>query len=201
MHPSWNAIHALLEGQGGTALFDLNPPASASSIRALEEHIGVSLPLSLRDLLVLHDGQGRGHRCGLFFGDEFLSVEGIRAHWDNWKSLEDEGLNAQFADQMSSKPPGAVKPLYHNPKWIPFTHDGGGNHSGVDFDPAAQGHAGQVIAFGRDLDEKCLLAGSFDGFLERFHQHLLTVPWSLSKGWWAFGEDRFKRHYQGWFGA
>ena len=82
MPPSWKAIHALLDGQGGTALFDLNPPASAASIRALEDHLD-----------------------------------------------------------------------------------------------------------------------SFDGFLERFHQHLLAVPWRLSKGGWEFGEDRFRRHYQGWFGA
>mgnify|MGYP006198197397 CR=1 FL=1 len=45
---------------------------------------------------------------------------------------------------------GAVDPAYINPRWIPLTHDGSGNHIGLDFDPWPGGRVGQVILFGRD---------------------------------------------------
>ena len=73
-------------------------------------------------------------------------------------------MNDDCADMMSSDPPGVVKPVYTNRHWIPLTHDHGGNHVGLDFDPDDEGTPGQVIAYGRDEDEKQLLATSFEAF-------------------------------------
>jgi cell wall assembly regulator SMI1 len=196
MQQTWPLIRLRLEAC--LSLFDLNPPASADAIHSLEQHIGLPLPQPFKELLAVHNGQGPNQKCGLFFGDEFLSLSEIQAQWDNWKSLEDENLNEEFASSMSSQPPGAVKALYLNAKWLPFTHDGGGNHTGIDFDPDAQGRVGQVIAFGRDVEEKKLLAGSFEDFLTLFLRRLQTVRWSLAQGYWQFEEAQYRRHYHAW---
>ena len=63
-------------------------------------------------------------------------------------------------------PEGAVDPAYINRRWIPLTHDGSGNHIGLDFDPWPRGRIGQVILFGRDEDVKAVLAESLGSFLE-----------------------------------
>ena len=195
---SWQPIRALLESKVDISLFDLNPPAPTEAIASLEQHIGLSLPQSFKELLATHDGQGSKQKCGLFFGDEFLSVSEIRAQWDNWMSLETEDLNEELAASMSSQPPGVIKPLYLNAKWVPFTHDGGGNHSGLDLDPGPRGRLGQVIAFGRDVEEKKLLAGSFEDFLAQFLRRLQSVRWSLEKGYWQFEDPQYSRHYHAW---
>jgi cell wall assembly regulator SMI1 len=196
---AWQQVESLLRSRGALALFALKPPASAADLESLQQHLGLALPASFVELLQLHDGQEDAARCGLFFGDPFLSVAGIRLHWDNWMSLADDGLDEEFAGAMSSDPPGAVKPLYLDAKWIPFTHDGGGNHSAIDLDPDTGGRMGQVIAFGRDLDEKRVLASSLEDFCARFLRHLESVAWSLDKGWWDFADPAFRKHYHGWF--
>ena len=63
-------------------------------------------------------------------------------------------------------PQGTVDPAYINPRWIPLTHDGSGNHIGLDFDPWPEGRHGQVILYGRDEDVKAVLAPSLGAFLE-----------------------------------
>lgn len=75
--------------------------------------------------------------------------------------------------------------MYTNPKWIPLTHDGGGNHIGLDFDPGALGTPGQVIRFGRDEDDKVLLAPSFSVFLDQLVTALQTATWNGEYLDWA----------------
>jgi cell wall assembly regulator SMI1 len=88
---------------------------------------------------------------------------------------------------MRSFPPGWVRSRYSHPGWIPLASDGMGNYLGVDLDPppppsavdgnaAASGSetrrygaAGQVIAFGREMDEKVVLfPGDSNGGWGRF---------------------------------
>lgn len=74
---------------------------------------------------------------------------------------------------MSSCPAGWVRELYAHPGWLPLLSDRVGNYIGVDLSPpmvieaderpigGGQGNArpapGQVIAFGREIDEKVVL--------------------------------------------
>ncbi|GAA5898277.1 Smi1p [Sporobolomyces salmoneus] len=85
---------------------------------------------------------------------------------------------------MSSFPPGWVRRKYTHPGWLPLLTDRCGNYIGVDLDPpspsSAQeqgqksyGQAGQVIAFGREIDEKVVLfpgdgSGGWARFLAAF---------------------------------
>lgn len=79
--------------------------------------------------------------------------------------LGDFGGN-RYAIPGGAWPRGAVDPAYINPRWIPLTHDGSGNHIGLDFDPWPGGRVGQVILYGRDEDVKAVLAESLGKFLE-----------------------------------
>ena len=63
-------------------------------------------------------------------------------------------------------PVGAVDPAYINPRWIPLTRDGTGNHIGLDLDPWPRGRIGQIILFGRDEAVKVVLAELLGKFLE-----------------------------------
>ena len=62
--------------------------------------------------------------------------------------------------------------MYASPGWIPFASDSGGNCLGIDLDPGPTGTRGQVINFGRDEDEKFVLAPSMNEFLEWFADQL-----------------------------
>lgn len=89
---------------------------------------------------------------------------------------------------MGSFPPGWVRRKYTHPGWLPLLTDRCGNYIGVDLDPpspaSAQGQgqksygqAGQVIAFGREIDEKVVLfpgdgSGGWARFLAAFVEDL-----------------------------
>ncbi len=64
-----------------------------------------------------------------------------------------------------SYPQDAIKPIYINLRWIPFSHDGAGNHLGIDLDPGATGIIGQVINFGTDEKNKFVIAPSLTDFM------------------------------------
>jgi hypothetical protein len=64
--------------------------------------------------------------------------------------------------------------MYANKKWIPFAVFMDSNYVGLDFDPKADGTVGQVINFGREEEQKSVLADSFAGFIRRFIDELET---------------------------
>ena len=102
---------------------------------------------------------------------------------------EDDGAGVAMAG-MSAFPPGWVRSRYSHPGWLPLLTDRVGNYIGVDLDPpppapnasardpnATYGQAGQVIAFGREIDEKVVLfpgdsAGGWGRFLAAFTDDL-----------------------------
>ncbi len=183
MPTTWDDLEALAGRTGQLGALALRAGASTAALDDLERHLGVTLPPSLRAFLAAHDGQERAGR-GLFFGSEFLGVEGIRAQWDTWRGIDEDAMNADCADDMGSQPAGVVRPLYTNRGWIPLTHDFGGNHVGLDFDPDVAGHPGQVITFGRDVEVKRLVAPDFDAFLDRFADQWRSGPFTLAAAGW-----------------
>lgn len=179
----WSEIKDLIGRHGHLDSLGLRPGASGEQLDALERHLGVELPTALRDFLAVHDGQDWRAR-GLFFHSTFLGADEIAGEWDNWRSIDEVEMNADCAGFMASDPPDFVKPMYTSRFWIPLTHDGAGNHAGLDFDPDVKGRAGQIIAFGRDMDTKRLIAPDFETFVDLFVAELRSGTWTLgAKGW------------------
>jgi cell wall assembly regulator SMI1 len=144
---------------------DLNPPATDAEISTLEQQLGVTLPTDYVQVLKQHNGQ-QGLADGLFDGQEFLSAQNVFAQWQVWKGLHDAG---EFK-ALHSSPAAGVRDDWWNPRWIPFTHDGGGNHLCLDLDPAEGGTAGQAITVWHDSGERALAGSSFGDWFNRWQQ-------------------------------
>lgn len=175
MKERWDQIKERLAELKCLNEMKLRAGASSTAIRALQDHIDIELPESLKAFLSVHDGQDG---FGLFRGYQLLSTDGIRREWDNWRSIDEEEMNRECADFMASAPEGFIKPMYTNRLWIPLTSDAGGNHFGLDYDPDHLGCVGQAIAFGRDEDTKRLLASDFAAFVEQCTAWLRAAKWN-----------------------
>lgn len=156
---AWFAAHLPLDQ------YKFNPPATDAELDAFERLVGLKLPQAYRQLYRWHDGEN-DDRWGHIYGLPLLPLKDAAFQWKSWaRVLADFGGN-RYEVPGASWPADAVDPAYINPRWLPLTHDGSGNHIGLDFDPWPDGRVGQVILFGRDEDVKCVLAESLGKFLE-----------------------------------
>jgi len=156
---AWFAAHL------PTDRYVFNPPAKEAEIDALERLIGLKLPRAYRQLYSWHDGE-EGDRWGHIYGLPLLPLDEAAVQWKAWNAVLADFDEDRYKIPGGAWPEGAVDPAYINPRWIPLTHDGSGNHIGMDFDPWPNGRVGQVILFGRDQDVKVVLAESLGKFLE-----------------------------------
>ena len=145
--------------------YAFNPPATDAELDAFERLVGLSMPRAYRQLYRWHDGED-DDRWGHIYGLPLLPLHQAGQQWKSWADvLADFGGNP-YEVSGGAWPEGAVDPAYINRRWIPLTHDGSGNHIGLDFDPWPRGRIGQVILFGRDEDVKAVLSESLGSFLE-----------------------------------
>lgn len=142
-----------------------NPPASDEELDAFEQLVGFPMPRSYRQLYRWHNGEN-DERWGHIYGLPLLPLEQAATNWKMWTGILAELGGNRYAVPAGAWPEDAVDPAYINPAWIPLTHDGSGNHIGLDLDPWPGGRVGQVILFGRDEDVKVVLAESLGRFLE-----------------------------------
>ena len=171
MKEYWERLEIWLNTYLPEVFADLNPGCTASELESLEQQLGVTLPNDFKSFYLIHNGQELSSHnritSGLFFGLEFLSVEGIYHQWSAWRELiaTEEDI-AELDLECTSAQPGKIKEVYANNRWIPFAHDGSGNHLGLDLDPGAKGVVGQIINFGRDESKKYVIADSFTEFID-----------------------------------
>ena len=145
----------------------LNSSATVTDFVKFKKETNFDFPFSLKPIYELNNGQGSG--IGLFFGLEFLSIDEIIKQWKIWHDIHQEELSGKYKNLnqfCTSYPPKAIKVDYTNDKWIPFSHDNGGNHIGIDLDPDVAGKIGQIINFGRDEDNKIVIAENTQEFLK-----------------------------------
>lgn len=142
-----------------------NPPATDAQIEAFERMIGLKLPRAYHQLYRWHDGEGDDRR-GHIYGLPLLPLQQAASQWRAWNEVLAGFGGNRYEIRGGAWPQGAVDPAYINPRWIPLTHDGSGNHIGLDFDAWPGGRRGQVILYGRDEDVKAVLADSLGKFLE-----------------------------------
>ena len=139
----------------------LNGPVNSALLASFEQELGCPLPPSVRESLLIADGQDMDSGCnGLFFGLYLLPLDEVIREWTFWRQAEhdpDAGQNPALLATMASIPPNWIQGLYACRGWIPLISDRTGNYVGVDLAPGPGGHYGQVIVFGRDFDRKCVL--------------------------------------------
>ncbi|MBY9081814.1 SMI1/KNR4 family protein [Paenibacillus sp. HN-1] len=165
----WSAfVHAMSEQERRFPEF-LNEPATEEELLEAEQQLGFPFPEEVKELYRIHNGQN--HRYGIVFGLYFLSLTELCRKHKDWKELIDsegpEGL-AELGELCTSTPPGTIKTVYANLRWIPLFYDGSGNAVGVDLDPGEHGSIGQIINFGRDEDNKLVLAPNLAAFIPRY---------------------------------
>lgn len=192
---SWKKIEQWLEDNYEELYDNLCEGCTQNDINELEHELDCSLPLEVRESLMIHDGQERGGLpTGVIFGCMLLDCEEIVQEWKNWRVVNEEFLNTtavlhqppakassssagpsqhvpsplwrqELLDRQDSQPPGAVQKAYAHPAWIPLARDWGGNNIAIDLAPGPAGKWGQVIIFGRDYDCKYVIARSWAAFL------------------------------------
>ena len=161
--------------------YKFNPPASEAQLDAFERSVGLKLPKSYRQLYRWHDGED-DDRWGHIYGLPLLSLRQAEFQWRAWERVLASFDGDRYKIPGRGWPEGAVDPAYINPRWIPLTHDGSGNHIGLDFDPWPNGRIGQVILFGRDEDTNAVLAPSLGKFLEWIARLLESGNFRLDAG-------------------
>lgn len=201
---SWRKIERWLEQNYEELLDNLGEGCTQNDINELEHELDCTLPLELRESLMIHDGQERGGLpTGVLFGCMLLDCEEIVQERRNWKIVNDEFLSQNgppsapissavagssaaaaqqpagawrndLLDRQDSQPPGAVQKAYAHHGWIPISRDWGGNHLAIDLAPGPAGKWGQVIIFGRDYDCKYVVARSWAAFLASFAEDLCS---------------------------
>jgi cell wall assembly regulator SMI1 len=137
---------------------DLRPGCREGDLDALEAELGCHLPVDFRSFYLIHDGQESGADFGLIYGLPVLPIDQVTANWRMWSEIADSWTDHEHERCLSGE---RIQPLYANRGWVPFTHDWGGNHLGVDLAPGPTGLVGQVINFGRDEQDKYVLADNF----------------------------------------
>lgn len=178
MRDIWERIDKWLGVNAPQVLNVLQPGASEEQIRETEKLLSVEFPEDVKNSYRIHNGQSNGN-VGFINGLEFLSLERIRDEWKVWKDLLDSG---DFED-WHSEPEKQIRSDWWHPKWIPLTHDWGGNHECLDLAPTEYGDVGQIISIWHDDATREVVAESFCNWLEQFANDLEAGRYALS------GED------------
>ena len=156
-----------IQKQHPDAILQLNEGASEADFSALEAAVWLQLPDDIKEVYRVCNGQSEDSAF-LFAGQEWLSLARIGEEWSVWKGLYDSGDFPNEEEGQSAPDDAAVRSLWWSPKWLPFTHDGAGNHLCWDFDPSDEGNAGQVIHYYHDDALIELKAASFTEWLEEY---------------------------------
>ena len=158
----WNKFKRTVENKFPNFEGALEKGVSIDQITSFESNYKLSLPKDFKEMYQASNGQNNKVNA-YFFGMEVLSLEGIISAIDLQLSVMDD--LAEEWDMCSSNPVDHIKLGYVNPGWVPIFHGGSGNYLGVDLDPGPTGTIGQIINFGRDDEDKFVLADSLESFL------------------------------------
>ncbi|MCS0584224.1 SMI1/KNR4 family protein [Massilia pinisoli] len=169
MHGLWTRFEIWLSEHWPDGLASLNPPATDEQIAGLQKALGVTLPDDYVACLKIHNGQA-SNSGGMFDGYEFLSTDEILAQWTVWKELLDGGDFAGY----KSDPANGIRGDWWNAGWIPFTHNGCGDHFCLDLAPDTAGSQGQVITMWHDWGERERLSPSFGAWFTSYTKRVFS---------------------------
>lgn len=204
---SFGKIVAILEKKLQFSV--LSQPANATQIENLKAVWGSDIPENYLSILTVGNGETSSSNdpAILFCGYMFLSVDEVIRESQSIRELttsieKDASFNRIFQKALSliwknsgipdikqnecrSFPENAVKTVHYNNHWIPFASDHCGNYLGIDLTPGPMGTFGQIITFGIDDTDHCVVSPTFSDFLiftleaykhGQFHHELMSNP-------------------------
>jgi len=176
MNSQWQRLENWLAKNVPEVINDLNAGCSLEQLGRVENEMGLELLQSFKDFYLIHDGQKDEDYFGLFYGVSLLPLNKILEEMRVWNSIIDEygesGMKESFDDFQTSFMPNKVKAKYASKKWLPFAIIYDNCYLGLDFEPEIDGTVGQVINFGREEEQKAVLASSFEEFIDWYIQEL-----------------------------
>jgi cell wall assembly regulator SMI1 len=159
---AWQRISAWYDANTPEGTLVLASGASEAKLVEFEKEIGFSLPDDLRASFALHNGTSNGgyllHHGELLSLKQVLSLHKTYAQWqveENW------GLGPDYQTEDIS---GPIKPTWWSASRVPLT-DNNGDAVMADFDPATEGHVGQVIEFDHEVGPRRVFSPSFGQWL------------------------------------
>lgn len=167
MKDKWVKIESWLEENAPEINKSLNDGIGKTELAQLEYVLKSELPDDFVDFYSIHDGQ-EPDADWLLDGEEFMSARRILEEYKIWKNLLTNGDFKEDGVVYKSTPDKGIKDDWWNPKWIPFTYNGSGDHLCIDLDPAEGGTYGQIIRMWHDDPERSLEANSLKEWIERF---------------------------------
>lgn len=125
---SWRKIERWLEHNYEELFDNLGEGCTQNDINELEHELDCSLPLEVRESLMIHDGQERGGLpTGVLFSCMLLDCEEIVQEWKNWKKVNEEFLSpptlmhnptmSSAAGSSSAAAAAGPSQLASNPLW------------------------------------------------------------------------------------
>ena len=176
MQNQWLWFENWLAENSSEVLNELNDGCNLEQFLEVEDEIGLKLPQSFKDFYLIHNGQKDEDYFGLFYGVSLLPLNKILEEMRVWNGIineyGEEGMKENFDYGQVSFNPDKLKAQYANKKWIPFAIICDNCYLGLDFDPETNGIVGQVINFGREEEQKAVLANSFEEFIDWYIQEI-----------------------------
>ena len=106
---SWKRIDGWLEEKYQELWDNLGEGCTQNDINELEHELDCTLPLEVRESLMIHDGQERGGRpTGVIFSSMLLDCEEIVQEWKNWRTVNDEYFSRPSTAQHVEPSPKAL---------------------------------------------------------------------------------------------
>ena len=158
----------------------LRPAASAGTLQRVEAKLGRDLPLEIRALYAVHDGQPEGAPA-LYLNQRWLPLDLVAVAWEDlclrYGCPDDVRVTANTNGRSSLQAPtwsGCWLPLFGSPR---------GDHYCVDLRSDRPGRCGQVIWFLYDRPERTVVAQSLSKLLGRVADGLAAGEWHLDAGY------------------
>ncbi|ODV97530.1 hypothetical protein PACTADRAFT_47435 [Pachysolen tannophilus NRRL Y-2460] len=119
----WERLDNFLEREYPELADNLGDSVTAADLNELENDLGVSLPLDVRESYQIHDGQFRGGKpSGCIMGLTLLDLEGISEEANIWKKVSQK-LERQVAlHQQRLEAQAQLFQPHHAPQHAPAAH-------------------------------------------------------------------------------
>ncbi|OAB47172.1 SMI1/KNR4 family protein [Paenibacillus antarcticus] len=139
---------------------NLQSGATDEELQLIENTLNVTLPVEMKKIYTVHNGQNWNVGVNSFVRN--LTLSPISLIIDNWNFLQEEFES----DDIEPDIEGEIKPVLWNSKWIPIAENGGGDYLCLDTDPSEAGSVGQVLYCWHDWGKRSVEAENLFEFIK-----------------------------------